>query len=105
MVIYNKSQQFRILTQTMPRFRASQADDPWVVEMADYASVPVENSVALFAYLDIEDATLHIKKMPLPADGTLRALQAINRYAAAQEIRNEDAVAVLVAQMKSICAK
>ena len=94
-----------LIPKIMPRFRASQADDPWVVEMADYASVPVENSVALFAYLDIEDATLHIKKMPLPADATLRALQAINRYAVAQEIRNEDAVAVLVAQMKSICAK
>ena len=92
----------------MPRFRASQADDPWVVEMADYASVPVENSVALFAYFDIEDATPHIKKRPPPAvsaDATLRALQAVNRYAVAQEIRNEDAVAVLVAQMKSICAK
>lgn len=96
----------------MPRFRASQLDDPWVVEMSDYASVPVENSVALFAYLaclvDIEVDPPHIKKMPVPAvsaDVLLRAFQAINRYAVAQEIRNEDAVAVLVAQMKSICAK
>ena len=97
-----------LIPKIMPRFRASQADDPWVVEMADYASVPVENSVALFAYFDIEDATPHIKKRPPPAvsaDATLRALQAVNRYAVAQEIRNEDAVAVLVAQMKSICAK
>lgn len=95
-----------LIPKIMPKFRASQADDPWVVEMADYASVPVENSVALFAYLTIEDPYSSHKKTPVvSADVTLRALQAVNRYAVAQGIRNEDAVTVLVAQMNSICAK
>ena len=97
-----------LIPKIMPRIRASRADDPWVVELSECASVPVENSVALFAHLDIEDPcpySSHKKAPAVSADGTLRALQTINRYAVAQGIQDEEAVAVLVAQTKSICAK